>query len=156
MMRRMPYYVVTGIIVAGMLGLCGCDMIMEKISLRKKTTEKKPVVDKKSYIQDISLAESIMRAPAIDIALKRDPFRPLVKNIESLIETEPEEKTTLTLTGIYGGKTPIVLIKGTEKTYVVQERDYVEGFLIKKIMENKVLLERAGKHMILTIGGQEK
>ena len=148
------WYLVVGAVISGTLSLCGCDTIMKVISPPKKAMKKK-VAKKVPYIQDISLAESIMRAPAIDISLSRDPFRPLAKNLRTFQETEQTQEKTIILTGIYNSNPPVALIETSQKTYVVQEQEYVEDFLVKKIMDNKVLLEKNGESMTLTIGGQK-
>ncbi|MBN2483515.1 MAG: hypothetical protein JXD21_04875 [Candidatus Omnitrophica bacterium] len=149
---------VVGIIIGSLLSFCGCDQIGRKLSFKKRSSKKDMKTEKPSYIQDVSLAEAIIRTPPAEITFARDPFRPLFKDMHTFMGTggDPEAAGTLTLMGIYGGDAPVALIKGPDETYVVQEQGYAEGFLVKKIMEDRVLLEKDKEIITLIIGGQKE
>lgn len=154
MKKTGTYYLIIGMIISATVSLCGCDVVMQVITPPEKA-EKKKAAKKVPYIQDISLAESIMHAPTIEVSLSRDPFRPAIKDFQTLQETDRKQEEGVILTGIYNSNPPVALIESSQKTYVVQEQEYVEDFLVKKIMEDRVLLEKNGESMTLTIGGQE-
>ncbi len=79
----------------------------------------------------------------------RDPLKPLIDEQGKIVISE--KRRGFILQGIvYRGEFNSVIINNT----LYKEGDIIEGFKIKKIKENKVILEKKGKEFILKWEGE--
>lgn len=74
----------------------------------------------------------------------RDPLKPLINEEGKIVISE--KRRGFVLQGIvYRGKSNSVIINNT----LYKEGDIIEGFKIKRVEEDKVILEKEGKEFIL-------
>ncbi len=84
-------------------------------------------------------------------ARKRDLFHPVTADSAATVDNVPASNKDFTLSGIYMGQYPQVIItdKSEQKTYFLKEGDEIKGYKVKSILKDKVILRQGDEEIEL-------
>ncbi|MDD5449490.1 MAG: hypothetical protein PHO42_02705 [Candidatus Omnitrophica bacterium] len=107
-------------------------------------------------VENVDLAKAILKPKPYQVALPRDPFKPLYGK-SSLLPLEEQETETMPdfkVVGIMSKEgAPLAILETPPKgnTVLLREGTKIEKYTVKKIEPKKVILEKGDKTFILQI-----
>lgn len=136
------------------LSLCGCQKL--KKILPAQFQKEEPAV---KPLENLELAEAIVRPKPYAFNLTRDPFKPLVGASGVPLNLGPQTISAAAQVKVNGillrESQRLALLEVLGKTEIYHEGDKILDYKIKKIEPKKVILEKAEGILVLEAEGEK-
>ena len=132
--------------------LLGCLVILVILAVVMFSNKRQLSLQKLSELPSDTVSsvrnETVEPYPPVNVYLqqvrKRNVFRPGTAENIALGGSMPVTDKDFVLSGIYIGPVPqaIITVQSEQKAYFLKEGDVINGYTVKTILRNKVILER--------------